>query len=64
MESNESTADFEKAYREMLAFRETFLKLEKPEQERLIKAAVPVWAPKADPLKTKFIVGTIMKLLK
>lgn len=62
--AEEPVSDYEKAYREMLAFRESFLKLSKPEQERLIKAIVPVWDPKADPLKTRFIVNTVTKLLR
>ena len=54
---------FDSAYNDMLKFRESFLKLSKPDQERLIKAAVPVWAPKADPIKKKVIISTVLKLL-
>lgn len=55
--------DYDNACRRMLEFRESFKALGKADQERLVKAAVPVWAPNADPLKTKFIVSTITKLL-
>ena len=63
MENNGTANDYEKAYGEMLAFRESLLKLDKPEQERLIQATVRLWAPKTEPIKTRFIVNTIMKLL-
>ncbi len=61
--SGRPAGNYEKAFRDMLAFREEFLKLSKSEQERLIRASVPVWSPKADPIKTRFIVSTVMKLL-
>ncbi len=64
MENNENkTADYDRVYSDMLALRESLMKLSRADRERLIRAAVPVWAPKTDPIKAKFITAAIMKLL-
>ena len=55
---------YEKAFEDMLRFREEFLKLTKEEQDRLLREALPVWFPNVDPFKAKLILGGIGKLIK
>ncbi len=56
-------SDYDRAKIDMLKMRDSFMKLNKADQERLIKEAVAVWAPGADPFKTKIIVGTLTKFI-
>ena len=59
----EPRTDYERAYQDVVRMRESFLKLSKPERERLLKEAYALWAPNSDPIKTKVVLSTLNKVL-
>ena len=59
----ERESAYAEAREDMIRMRESFLKLEKGERERLLNEAITLWAPKTDPIKRRIILSGLEKLI-